>query len=197
MVNIVGTTDSVRKTEEIVDGSEDVLNGDVLGTECIKVILDSLSYSLFTLIVFQDFLQNGEHNVLLDAVFCNVKVNEILDVNHTVGNNLDLNAVAFIFHNVEINLADTLLLEFLCLFAGDGLTCFNKHLAGHRINNRTACYLARNTCSDSELLVVLETSYAREVITAVVKEQLLDMALSTLNGCRLAGTELFIYFNKS
>ena len=149
MVNIVGRTDAVNDTQQIVDGSKDIILGDMLRNELIAAGLDRLLPAVSGH-GFEHLTQHTEADLLFNAVLLRIKVDEILHIDHAVGEYDKILAV-----NADDSAADTACRDLARLFTVQRLTVHGKNLAGHGVSYRLRKRLAGQARPDVHLLVEL------------------------------------------
>ena len=137
--------------------------------------------------------KNAELNLLVYAERLDIKVAcVLLDVNHSVadnGNGLRLAAFRFLYN---IYTKNACVLNLHSKFAGDNISLIGEDFACKRCDNYLCGSAVYDSLGDAELLVVLVSSEAREVVSLSVEEQRVNRLLCSLNGSRLAGAQLSV-----
>ncbi len=197
MVDVVGRADIVTEAEQIADGSQHIVDNNVLRDEVVLRRLDVFDELLFALALslcsLQQIAQDGEANLLLDAaLLLRVKGDKVLHVNHAVAEHLDARAVVG-FDDRAVYAAAR---NAVRLLAAENRALIRENLAGHGVGNRLTQLVADQAAGNVELFVVLVAADRGNVIAAGVKEQRAQQAARRINRGRLARAQLFIDFNQ-
>ncbi len=197
MVDVIGVADVMAKTQQIADGCQHIINDDMLRNQIILGSLDVVNQLVLALAlglcIFQQLLEHFKANLFLNAaLLLRVKGNEVLHVNHAVAEYLDLGAV-ICFDDGAVYAAAC---NFICQLAGTQRAFLCNDFAGHRIGDGLAQRVACQTACNVQLLVILVTTYRRNVIAAGVKEQRIEQAARRIHRWRLARTQLLINLNQ-
>ena len=190
VVDIVSHADIVREAGEIVDRREDIVLRDMLRNE----LRDAICGDLLELVdVPVDLTQDLEHDrklrALGDADVLEVAADDMLRLDHTVAEDLDLSLAVV---EVYPHLIDAGVLNGHRLLHIESFLSLEQQLAGDRGNDRSRELPARDPLAERELLVVLITSDCREIIALRVEEQIIEQQLCRLDERRLARTQLLV-----
>ncbi len=183
VVNVVGGAHAHGHTVEVVDGGHDVLHNDVVGNQ-VGIPLGNGGLPAVGGHGFQHLLQDGEVDLLLDAVLLGVKVHEGGHIHHGVGEHLDVDIA-----DPDDGLIDAPAAQVVGLGSGDEIAGHDQNLAGHGIGNGLGGLLAGKTAPDVHLLVELVAAHLADVVAVGVKEEPLQMGRGSLHRGRLAGTQ--------
>ena len=170
----------------------------MLGNKVVAVILEKSEESLVVLnISLENLFKSGKRNLFIYTDLIELFLGELreirLDINHAVGDDLDLLIVV----NLDEYDRHAGLLDFNSLFLGNDLALVGNYFAGERSNNRLGKSCADNTVKQRQLLIILVSADSGNIVTVRIKEQIVKMSLCSFKSCRLAGTELFEYLHKS
>ena len=167
---------------EVVDGREDVLNGDVVGNKLAYALAEHGLEFVLVLSGVENLAEHVEADVLLNAaLLLGVEVNVAADIYHTVGDDLYYLALGVLY--VSDGNAGVLDLESLSL--AELLVSERHDLACARIRDRLREDVALEAVGNAELLVVFVSADARHIVAVLVEEQIVDMCLGALDCGRL------------
>ncbi len=138
--------------------------------------------------ILKDFAQHDKPDLLIDAQFGAVKSNEVVDINHAVGKDLDFTVRIIL----EVNGIHARFSNPFSEFTGKDIACIGKQFAGERVDNRTGSCAPEDARRDRKFFIILVASHLGEVIPARVEKERVDVALSGLNGRRLARAQLAV-----
>ena len=196
MVDVVGGADAVGHADQVVDGGQDVVGGDVLGHQLVGVILNGVAPILGAPVLggglLQQGLQGGEVDLFLDAELLRVEVHELGHIGHVVGEDLQGLAV-----HQQHGLVDALGGDGLGFLAGQNLAGLRQDLAGQGIGDGLRQLVAGQTPPDVHLLVELVAAHLGHVVAAVVEEQRLQIGAGVVHRGRLAGAQPTVDFQQA
>ncbi len=193
MVDIIGGADMLRKTIHIVDRSKDILDRDVVGNELARAALDLSLELLLALAGVEDLAQYVKAYALPDAERGTVEVNIRVDIDHAVREHLDLMTVL----SGNVNELDAGVVDLCRHLTGDGIAALCQHLAGARSDNGLRQGLVGDTTGKIQLFIIFISADARHIVAPRVKEEVIDVRLSALDGGRLRGAQLAVYFDQT
>ena len=203
MVNIVDIADTLAEVQEVGNGCENIIQGDVIRDELLDALC-AYGLEIRGIRIVQNIAQNADGNELLDADVLRIEVHIACEIDHAVAEHLDLLldhadlaltvliGIVLLGFNVQECLEYTSLLNGICLVKGQDLASLCNDLTGHRICHRTGQGSAGQTGCNAELLVVLVSAELAEIVSSRIEEQHVEMALCALDCGRLAGTELLV-----
>ena len=93
MVDIVVASDLILEMHIVVNGSENVLFGNMLGDQLVNTLAERIRQSLRILVVLiadQDLTQRGIVHLLVNPQLLRVAVHKMRDVHHQIGQHLDV-----------------------------------------------------------------------------------------------------------
>ncbi len=210
MVDIIRVAEAVTEIAEIADRSENIIADDVLRDKLILMRDDGTLQCLCIAVgILQQILQDLCGDLLVDAAFRCIEIGNDRcavgrDVDHAAAEHLDLALDEFddllmlfvlmrLAHlSLDIGLINAGLLDFICKLLRDLHAGIGDQLAGHEAEHRTGENLSDQTGADAELLVVLISSEAAEIIALRIEEQHIDELLCAVDRCGIARTELLV-----
>jgi hypothetical protein len=141
VVNVIDGSDVVGETYEIVDGGENIVLCNVLGSKfcesCLDSCLDGVNVALALL---DDLGKNGKLDLLAYTAILEIVAENVLGPNGAVSEHLDLGLVL----KTEEYLVNAAALKELCHLCGNGLARVCKKLAGKGRNYGTGKGVALN-----------------------------------------------------
>ena len=149
MVDIVNSTNTFAKVEEVRNRSDNIIDSDVLWNEVVSLKSDVLLKHFLILRIFKNFFESLERYLFVDAKLSAVKINISVDVYHAVAYDLNFalfklcNSLAccgskmFLYLNVNVSLHNTCGLDLHSLIKADKIASLSHYLACHRIYNRS------------------------------------------------------------
>ena len=155
----------------------------MLGNQLIPAPLNGLGPVLGLLL--QKLPQDGEANLLLDAVFLGVKGHEAGHIHHAVGENLQIPSGG----QGQNGLIDAPGGQLLGSGTVQGLAGHGQNLAGHGVGHRLGQGLAGEAGPDIHLLIELIATHLGHIVAAGVEQQGVQIGLGVLHRGRLAGTQ--------
>ena len=187
MVNVVLKDDAVRQRVHVVDGSEDIVDENVLGHKAVGVVANGF-LELLAAVLLEQLLEHALAHALFDAALGHgVKVDKAVKIDHVVGEHAHRTAIDLDGHIVD---ADGIhLARFL---VGDDVAGVKHDLARARVGNGEGKLLPADTRPQGELLVVLVATDHGQVIAARVEEEVVDEGLAGLDRGRLARAQLAV-----
>ena len=202
MVDIIRSTDAVAKAEQIVDRSEYIFLGDVLGSKLCNsltnLVLDEIHTGIANKTVIicsgDDLIKNRVSYLLagLNATVGKVVSENELGANGIIGKYFYF----FTFLGLEKNLVYKAVLNSVCNIAVDEGSLFSNDFTGGGVNDCSGKSLVFNSSCKRKLLVVLISSNGSKVISLGIEEEVVYEKLGTLNERGLAGTESLVNFLK-
>ena len=198
MVDIIGGTNIVAQTVQVVDGSQNIGDRNGAADQLVVVAAQHLLLLFHIRGGVEDLLDLIEGAALVDAALLHVEGEEALCIHTAVGDDLDLPAL-FLHGIVELqhDQIHTGIVSLLSQLAGDLGTSLDQDLAGQRSDHILSSHLTGDAAGQRQLLVHLITAETRQVITARVEEQHVDLAGSRLHRGRLAGAQLAVNFQQA
>ena len=192
VVDVVGRADVVTEAVEIVDGRQNVVHGDMIGHQLRSAGGDHfLQCVLVVAAGFENFAQHAVAHALADAAFGHVEIDILVNVDHAVGDDLDLALLTVLFHG-DKRFAHAGIFHLQRAGAVDGLTRFRHQLAGVGVGDRAAERVPGKAVGKAELFVIFISADAGQIITAGIEEQPLKVLLRIFHRQRLAGTQLAV-----
>ena len=189
VVDVIDRADVMGKIEHIVNGSENIVLGDVLGAKLGGTLANHLLEQIqVALSGLSDLTQDGNAHALLDAAVSQVATDDVLRLQGVVGKHL--HGVAVVHLNAD--LVDTGALHGQCVLRRKDSARGEHHLARQGRDGILGQLTAGNTAVNGHLLVELIAADRGDIVSLGVKEIVVDKGLSGLNESRLAGTELLI-----
>ena len=192
MVDVIGGADVVVEVDQIVDGGEDIVNGDMLGDQFSSTVTDGFLHSIQIGAGLQNLLEHREAHLLVDAQLLTVKGHEILDIHHAVGDDLTFQIIHLDKNGIHTGAFD----GFGILPAQTG-SRVEEQLPGEGIDDRTGEHLTHQAVGDGKFFVVFIASYPGKIITLGIEEQSVQMGLSAFHRGGLAGAQLTADFHQS
>ena len=189
VVDIVKVADTVRKTDQIVNGCENIILGNMLGAKLVNALLclclDGVDIAAALL---QNLTEHGGSDLFVDAAVAQVKAEQVLGFGGVVGEDLDRDAVV----EGKRDLIDTVLLNLARHLAGQRDACLADKLAREGVDGGFSQLVPDNASGDIQLLIIFIAADRREVVALGVKEQVVDEQLRALHQRRFARTELLV-----
>ena len=134
----------------------------------------------FVCCCINDGLESCKAYLLIDSCIFELflcKLREVCaDIDHTVGDDTYCLTV-----EVNVSLAYTCLLDFVCLLFCDKLAGLCKDFACCGADNHISKCATCKSVRNSKLLVVLVTAYSGEVVTVRIEEEVVEVSLSCLD----------------
>ena len=172
VVDVVQRADAVGNAVKVVDGRENIVACDVLGNQLIFALDNGFLYFVVGLAGVKNILEHHHADLLINAAFFfSVKTDIVGNIHHAVGNDLDL---LFVFELDKGN-ACAGIVDFLRLRLVDHFACLSDDLAGEEVDDRLRHSVTHQTESEAELLVVLVTANAGNVIFMSVEEHFFNV----------------------
>ena len=191
MVNLVRGADAVVKTQQIVDRCKDIVNGDGAADQNIVVLAQQLLLLLDIGGGVENLADFRKVGALVDAsLSLNIEAEELLCVHAAVGDNDKGAGLLALLLDQDDNAGNTGGVNLLGLGHRNLLTLGGQQLAGQGGNDILAGLVARNAAG--QLVVHLVAAEASQVVTARVKEQVVQMGAGVLNCRGLAGAQLAV-----
>ena len=192
MVDIVGGADAVAQAIQVVDGGQDIGDGEGAADQLVVVAAEQLLLLFGIAGGVQDLAQLFKGAALVDAALLHVKGEERLGVHAAVGDDLD--RLAFDGDGDQV---DTGGVGLLGLGAGDLLPCLDQQFAGQGVHHVLSGHLAGDAAGQGQLLVHLVPAEPGQIVPAGVKEEHIDLAGGRLHRGRLAGAQLAVDFQQA
>ena len=198
MVDIIGGTNAVAQTVQVVDGGQDVLHGDGAADQLVVVAAEHFLLLLHIGGGVEDLLDLIKGAALVDAALLHVEGEEALCVHTAVGDDLDLLGLFLqgVLH-LQHDQVHTGVVGLLSHLAGDLGIGLDQHFAGQRVHHVLSGHKADDAAGQRQLLVHLVTAEPGQIVTARVEEQHVDLAGSGLHRGRLAGAQLAVNFQQA
>ena len=195
MVNIVLVADVILQMHIVVNGSEDIISGDMLRNQLVNARLKFISDVLGILILLKDLTENRIIYFFCDAEFLCLflaDIDPLRDVDLHVGENLDI-----ALRRLNPDIGNSGILDLICECAVYLLTCLRNDLARFLADHILREHMACDTVAECKLFIEFITAYLSQVIAARIEEHAVNQALRIFHSERLAGTDLLIEFKKA
>ena len=191
MVDVILGGQAPAQGVHIVDGGQDVVHDDVLGHQVIHPGADG-ALELVALVLFQQLLEDGEADTLLDAALRRrVEVHVPAQVAHMVGK--DPQGIAVHVHG---DLVDADGVQLPQLVAGENVAGLVEELAGGGMDHGLRQSPLRRPDPQGQLFIELIPAHGAQVVPAGVEEQAVDERLGRVHRGGLAGAQLPVYLQQ-
>ena len=197
MVDFVGGADAVVQTDEVADGSKDVVHGDGAADQHVMVAAQQFLLLLGIGGGIQDLADLGKGSTLVDAARLHVEAEEGLGIHAAVGDNDDRGGVFVLALHPDGDAGHAGGIDLGGLIVGDLLALGGQQFAGQRSDDVLGGAVAGNAAGQRQLLVHLEAAETSQVVAAGIKEQSVDVAAGVLHRRRFAGTQLAVAFQQA
>ena len=143
VVDIINIADTVAQIEEIRDGSNDIIDNDVLGNQIVASASDLFLELLGIVGAFQYLLEYCEAYLLVDAALSRIKVNISLHIYHAAAYDLDFlvyhsgnglacgSSLVLLYLNGNESFLNTRGLDLHSLLIADEVALFCQNFACH------------------------------------------------------------------
>ncbi len=193
MVDVVQVAEAHRQAVQIIDGGEDVVDGDVAGDEVVPPGADLLLALVIRLAGIQNLLEHAEPHALPDAAFLlRVEIDVFGDVDHPVGDDPHL----FVVLDFHRHRSDARVVHLFRKGAGNRGAGLGHHLARGGVGDRAREHLPGKAAGQVQLLVVLVAPDAGKVVAPGVEKQAVQVGLRTLDGGGLARPQFAVNLEK-
>ncbi len=197
VVDIVIRADAVLYMHVVVDRRDDILLGDMLGHKLVYASAQHIAQGLGILTVAllegdKDLAESGIIDLLRDAELSGIAVDIVGQVNHEVGQDLD---VALIRSDHDIG--DSRVLDEVGHLTGHGFTGTAQNIPVCLIDNVLGENVTGNPAAHCQFLVEFISADFGQIISPGIKEHGVDQAVRALNRERLAGTNFLIEFKET
>ncbi len=130
MIDVVIISKAILQMHIIIDGSDDIFLGHMLGHKLMHILLDGLCQFLRIIRKFFQYLsQHGIINFLLDSEVMWIAVHKAGKINHHIGQNLDI-----LLLRLDIYERNCRILNGICQRHIHFGALFRKHLSRRRIH---------------------------------------------------------------
>ena len=180
MVDIVDNAHAIGKAQQVADGSDDVIDDDVLGHQQRGILADQAKQILL-LRAFDQAQQGGEVHHLQNAGLLGIKGQVVFSVREVVSDNL-VHAVGY----ADIDGIDAGVLNGEGLLPADRVTGLHQHFAGGAVNDILSGDMVGNAGGDAQFFIVLIAAHAHQVIALGIKEQAVKQCARAFFRRRLA-----------
>ena len=198
VVDIIGGADAVAQAVQVVDGRQDVGDGDGAADQLVVVAAQHFLLFFHVRGGVQDLLDLVEGAALVDAALLHVEGEEALCIHTAIGDDLDLLGLLLQrILDLQHDQIHTGVVRLLGHLAGDLGTGLDQQLAGQRSYHILSGHMAGDAAGQRQLLVHLVAAETRQVVTVRVEEQHVDLAGSGLHRGRLARAQLAVNFQQA
>ena len=193
MVDLIGHADAVVETQQVVDRSKDVVNGDGAADQNIVVLAQQLLLLLHIGGGVEDLADLGKVSTLVDAgLLLNIEAEEVLGIDTAVGDDDEGMRLLTLVLDQNDHAGNTGGIDLLGLGHIDLLALGGQQLAGQGGDDILSRLIAGDAAGQAELIVHLVATEAGQIVTARVKEQVVQMCAGVLDRRRLAGAQLAV-----
>ena len=218
VVDVISNADTILQTEQVADGSNDILEYEVLRHELCDLSTESFHefFSILALLCCRTNLSDDAAEDLCANHFVNrglvdiealeflsreAAADELVSVYTGITDDLerligDSVRITDLSDRIYIYFINTGILDLPSLVGGDDLTGLEEQftVVGNDIGN---CLVTLDTGSEGQLLIQLINTYARKVISLRIEEHAVEERFRTFERCRLTRTELVVELGKT
>ena len=193
MVDLIGGADAVVKAQQVVDGGKDVIDGDGAADQNIVVLAQQLLLLFHIGGGVEDLADLGKVGALIDTgLGLDVEAEEVLGVDAAVGDDNERTGLLALLLNEDGNAGNTGVIDLLGLGHVDLLALGGQQLAGQRGDDVLGSPITGNAAGQAEFVVHLIAAKTSQVVTARVKEQVVQVRAGVFHRRGLTGAQLTV-----
>ena len=193
MVDLIGGADAVIKAQQVVDGGKDVIDGNGTADQNIMVLAQQLLLLLHIGGGVEDLADLGKVGALIDTgLGLDVEAEEVLGVDAAVGDDNERTGLLALLLNEDGNAGNAGVIDLLGLGHVDLLALGGQQLAGQRGDDVLGSPITGNAAGQAELVVHLIAAKTSQVVTARVKEQVVQVRAGVFHRRGLTGAQLAV-----